>query len=268
MNDDIMICPFCEKNGKEIELEIKHGMARCPNCSSSINFDLIKEINLEELSENWKKHAENIFPLMMVLEPHDIEDCHIYSCYKDVYQTLFIGRYTASIILMGVLLEAIVKERIRLKTGKYFKGSLGNALNELRNKKLMDNWDIIYLKNLKDEIRNPYQHVDDEMILKNKYLQHFPLEFKNENPDLAKIMKLVDDAVSGKIQPTTIPADTPEIRKIAKERISKKLALILFNNITEFLIAANVKYFNNKEYLEYEKKFESGFEGFSQYHKV
>jgi len=45
--------------------------------------------------------------------------------YQDCYQALLIGRYNASLVMMGVLLEAVMKERIELKLGEYFSKPFG-----------------------------------------------------------------------------------------------------------------------------------------------
>ena len=263
-----LLCPFCKKNGKQIELEIESGIASCPDCNSSIMFEAPEYINLKNLSKIWEKNADDAFHLIKILEPQYIEDPSISSLYEDIYQTLLIGRYRASIVLMGTFIEAIVKERIRLKTGKDFQKPLGPALKELKNQKLMENYDIQYLELFKNEIRNSYLHIDDKLILEDQYLMHFPIEYKNGHPDPTKLMKLVDDAVSGKVQPVPIRADAQGIRFIANEIKSKKYAIYLLNDLTDFLISASVKYFNVKEYEEFEKRFGSGFEGFNHYNDI
>ncbi|MGB9936322.1 MAG: hypothetical protein ACPK7O_01240 [Methanobacterium sp.] len=263
--EEKIICPFCKKNGKEIEMELENDTASCSECDSTIILD---SLSLERIRDIWEKNAKEMLPNIRLLEPQDIGDYSIYALYEDVYHTLLIGRYSASIVLMGIFVEAIVKERIRLKTGVDFRRPFGPALNEVKTKKLMDVGDIRYLNNFKNETRNPYQHIDDKMILENQYVKGWPIKLKDGKLDPESLKTFNDDIRSGKIKPVYIhAADTPAVRRLAKEEKSKELAIKLFNEITDFLISAKVKYFNSAEYEDYLKKYGSGLEKF-KHHEV
>jgi len=150
---------------EEVPMIEKHDMIVCPKCQTKI-IDKSKS-PLGRYTEEWKRNAEEAFPLLRPpLYVNDLENPRLYFLYENCYHTLLIGQYNASIVLMGVLLEALMKERIWLKLGIDFRGPYGACLKKIEREKLMDVKDIVFLRKFKDEIRNPYQHVDDAQIVK------------------------------------------------------------------------------------------------------
>ena len=78
---------------------------------------------------------------------------------------------------MGVLIEALMKERIRLKLGFDFQKPYGICLEKIKKEKLLEREDIKFLRKFKDEIRNPYQHSDEKKILEGIFVPVWPIKF-------------------------------------------------------------------------------------------
>lgn len=109
------LCPRCRKiEGEEVPMIEKYDMVVCPKCQTKI-IDKSKS-PLGRYMEEWKRNAEEAFPLLRPpIYVNDLENPKLYFLYENCYHTLLIGQYNASIVLMGVLLEALMKERIWLK---------------------------------------------------------------------------------------------------------------------------------------------------------
>lgn len=265
MDEAKVICGRCKQiSNEEVFMVEKHDMLVCPKCQSSL---FIKgKSPLERYKESWNNNADEVFVLIRPeLSQSDLENPQFFFLYEDCYHTLLIGRCNASIIMMGVLLEAIMKERIRLKLGIDFNQPYGACLKKIREEKLMRFEDIWFLRKFKDEVRNPYQHSDEAKILQGIYAPVWPFEFEG-NLTLEKLERFMNDVKSGRAKPKLLPAaETPTIRSIIKQAYDRKRATELFNRVYDFLLDAKVKYFKQKEYDEHHKKFGTGLENVEHY---
>jgi len=179
------------------------------------------------------------------------------SLYQDCYQTLLIGRYNASIVLMGVLVEAICKERIKIKSGEDFQGPLGQCINKIESENWMKYKDIKFLRGFKDEIRNKYQHFDEFEILKGKFFEVYPLKFeKNLSPK--KLKKFIKKIKTGEVKSSYVEAaNIHGLRAPAKKTYDKYLAIALFDQIHFFLINSLIRYLSSEDYEEFHEKSEN-----------
>ena len=165
-----------------------------------------------------------------------------------------IGRYNASIVMMGILIEAIVKERIYLKLGIECTKPLGPCLKQIKEHKLMDVEDITFLYKFKDIVRNPYQHVDDKEIMRDIQSPIWEIKFNN----IDEMKSQIESVKAGKIKPTIVKvSDNRAILPIFKQEHDSKTAIPLFNKVYDFMLRCNLKYFNKYEWAEYHKKFET-----------
>ncbi len=116
----------------------------------------------------------------------------------------------------------------------------------------MNENDINFLYKFKKEVRNPYQHVDDQRIMKNVISPIWELEFKS-----VEDIKLQIEAIrAGKIKPTFVDvSEKRAILPIYKHEHDSKFAILLFNEVYDFMLNCNLKYFNQHEWDEYHKKF-------------
>ncbi len=185
-------------------------------------------IDLEAHKKGWYTKAEEIFPFLRP-EPiiNDLPNPRSLFLYQDCYQTLLIGRYNASIVMMGVLLEVITKERIEHKLGEYFSEPFGPCLKKIESHKLMRQVHIFFLRKFKNSVRNPYQHADEVDIMKCIFIPVWPIKFENEF-SAEKMEKFISDIESGKAKPKFLPvSDIPAIRSIAKQSYDRNKAIVL-----------------------------------------
>ena len=259
------LCPRCKKiKNEEVVMIEKHDMLVCPKCKTS--FILEGKSPLGRYEDNWKRNAEDVFPLLRPpLNQADLANPRLFFLYEDCYHTLLTGRYNASIVLMGVLLEALMKERIWLKLGINFRRAYGLCLKKIENKKLMKVKDIRFLRKFKDEIRNPYQHADEFEITQGLFVRVWPLQFEG-GLSLEKLEQAMENVKSGRLKPKILSAaDVPSIRPTIKQAIDRERAIDLFNKVYDFLLAAKIKYFKQEEYDEHHKKFGARLEKVEHY---
>ncbi|HLB71390.1 MAG TPA: hypothetical protein VJJ51_10140 [Candidatus Methanoperedens sp.] len=265
MDEAKEICGRCKQiNNEEVFMVEKHDMLVCPKCQTS--FFIKGKSPLERYKENWNNNADEIFVLVRPeLSQGDLVNPRLFFLYEDCYHTILIGRYNASIIMMGVLLETLMKERINLKLGGYFEGEYGPCLKKIKVERLMDAEDIVFLRWFKNEVRNPYQHANEAEILQGVLVPVWPIQFEGEI-SLEKLSKAIKDTKSGRLKPKLLPAaEIPAFRSIAKQAYDRKRAIELFNQVYDFLLGAKIKYFKQEEYDEHNKKFGTGLENVEHY---
>lgn len=251
-------CVRCKKmEGKDVLMIEQHDMLVCPNCKTS--FFMEGKSPLARYQDIWKRNAEEIFPLLRPpLYQSDLGNPRLFFLYEDCYHTLLIGRYNAGIILMGVLLETLMKERIWLKLGVEFQYPYGECLKKIESEKLMEPRDVFFLRKFKDRIRNLYVHGNEAKILEGIFVPVYPLEFKGEL-SLEKLEEGFQRVKTGQQKPKLLPAsEVPAIRSVVKQELDRRRAIGLFNQVYDFLIAAKIKYFKLVEYDEHNKKFRTG----------
>ncbi|NLB76333.1 MAG: hypothetical protein GX799_07690 [Crenarchaeota archaeon] len=141
----------------------------------------MESTELEEFVRAWKDNSCSLFGLLRPELPSDRAlEQGLKELIQDCYQTLLIGRYNDSIVMMGVFLEALMKERISLKTGIDFREPYGKCVDKLmgirrRNERiepldhgaLIETRDVIFLDRFREK-RNRYTHFDETKVVKGK----------------------------------------------------------------------------------------------------
>jgi len=227
------------------------------------------EQELAAYQEVWKNNSDFLFavlrpefPSTLTLEPG------LKALYQDCYQTLLIGRYNASIVIMGVFLEGLMKERIRLKTGKDFAKPYGQCIDRLMGIKrikgrieragdgrnLIASKDIIFLDRFKGKVRNIYAHFDEAKVVDGRIMQawEFPI---GDKFNLAEFETFFKEVQAGKRKPLLLDAKHPALRSVSKMYSDSKEAVRLFNLVYDFALGFIMKYLRHKDYEECHERF-------------
>lgn len=255
MEGNKRICGRCKKiEGKDIVLMERDDQFVCPNCHTTLFIE--GKSPLTRYEANWRKNAEDIFAFVRPpLYQTDLNNPRLFFLYEECYHTLLIGKYNAAIILMGTLLETVMKERIYLKLNIDFTKPYGACLQLIEKERLMNPYDILFLRRFKDRIRNPYTHADEAQILDGIMVPVYPIELP-KNFTLEKLEAQINRVKSGQQKPQLMFASqVPAIRSVVKQGYDKRYAVDLFNQVYDFLLAANIKYFKQKDYDEHHTKF-------------
>ena len=232
------------------------------------------EQELAAYQETWKNNSDFLFALLRPELPSTLTlEPGLKVLYQDCYQTLLIGRYNASIVMMGVFLEALMKERIRLKTGKDFAKPYGRCVDRLMGIKrlkgrieragdgcnLIASNDIIFLDRFRDRVRNVYAHFDEAKIVNGRIMRawEIPLDFRQ--PILPKLKTAIEEATAGKRKPMLLDAKHPALRSVSKLQSDPIMAIRLFNLVYDFALGFIMKYLRQKDYDECNKCFPNPF---------
>lgn len=224
--------------------------------------------------ETWNDNSGFLFALLRPELPSNVVlDPGLKYLYEDCYQTLLIGRYNASIVMMGVFLEALMKERIRLRTGKDFTKPYGECIDRLMGIKrlrkghiervgdgynLIAPEDILFLDRFRKKVRNIYTHFDETTLVKGRIMQAWEIPL-GDKFDLAKFEATFKEIKSGQRKPLLLHATHPALRSISKMYSDRIVAVNLFNLIYDFTLGFVLKYLGHKDYAEYHKNFPNPF---------
>jgi hypothetical protein len=272
--DQYSICPICYGNGKTVYLQVKGDILQCPNCNSA--FPLDKVSPLIGYRETWRDNSNFLFAVLRPeLPDHVILETGLKELFEDCYHTLLIGRYNASIVMMGVFLEALMKERIRLKTGKDFTGAYAKCIDRLMGIKrsrgrgierikqagdgcnLISSEDIRILDKLRD-LRNTYAHFDEKKVVNGLVGQVYEIPFR-EGTILVDLETAIKEVKSGQRTPMLIDVTHPALRSVFKMKADREKAIRLFNVVYDFTLGFALKYLRQKDYDECNGRFPNPF---------
>ena len=143
---------------------------------------------------------------------------HLRVLYFETYFLLAKGFYNASLVLCGILLENLIKEKLfneNISDEKLENMNFGQSIVKAEKLKTLNKDEINFLEEKKKVIRNPYAHYNKIKLSKGIY---FPM-WKIDNP----VEKLV--ALGGKVKRgelTESQARQELIRGIKPELMSSK----------------------------------------------
>ena len=181
---------------------------------------------------------------------------HLRALYFETYFLLVKGFYNASLILMGILLENIIKEKLFMedvKDEELEKINFGVALNKI--KPFILDEEFKFLDDRKLRLRNPYAHYNKMKLSEGIY---FPV-WKVENP-VQKLIALQErvnrgELIEAQARQELIKDIEPElmsskefrpISQIAKSEKEKSQVIDVFLEIDRFIREFAEKYFKPK----------------------
>jgi hypothetical protein len=270
--DRYSLCPICFLNGITVHLQFESGVLHCSNCNA--RFPLEKTSPLVGYQKTWNDTSSFLFAILRPEFPEHLNlEIGLQQLLDDCYHTLLIGRYNASIVMMGVFLEALMKERIRLKTGLDFTKPYAECIDRLMGIKrvrkkgveciekvgngyLIEPKDIQFFRSFRNR-RNTYAHFDEVKAVGNRTMQtwEFPIDGKVDESTLKVIENTINEIKSGKRKPKVTPATHPALRSISKLESDRKDSIILFNQVYDFTLEFTIKYLRQKDYDECNRLF-------------
>ena len=199
------------------------------------------------LLENIDKLPNEELPFM---EPH------LRALYFETYFLLAKGFYNASLVLMGILLENVIKEKLFMegtKDEELEKINFGVALNKI--KLFISDEEFKFLDDRKLRLRNPYAHYNKMKLSEGIYFPAWTIE----NP-VQKLIALQERVNKGELteaqaRQELIKGVEPElmsskefrpISQIAKSEKEKSQVTDVFLEIDGFIREFAEKYFKPK----------------------
>lgn len=165
--------------------------------------------------------------------------------YYEVYLATLLGFPNVSLIMQGILLEALVKEIIFSNERRQFHGTFGAAINHCTEKGYIDEGDEFnYLFEFKDKIRNPYQHIDIEKITDGSSVLgwRIPISYDNVGGSILHGITKIFEGLSGPPERYSVK-DLRAVGTIIKKESDEENYLIQFLQAAWFVRMMSRKYF-------------------------
>jgi len=124
------------------------------------------------------------------------------------------------------LLEQLVKEIIYSNEREEFQRAFGNAIKRCENNRYINEYEIKYLNDFKNLIRNFYQHGDVTGLTKKSTVKGWKIEFNTKEP--GKIFKNLKTSIEkirkGLIEPKEYSVlDLRPVGQIIKDQIDEEI---------------------------------------------
>jgi hypothetical protein len=220
-------------------------------------------IDKEKLIESEAVILKDVMSKMLDKLPTDelpFMEPHLRALYFETYFLLAKGFYNAPLVLMGILLENIVKEKLfmeGIKDEELENMNFGEALKKV--KPFLSDEENKFLTDKKENLRNPYAHFNKMKLSEGVYIP----SWKIENP-LEKLISLDKRVMAGEITEAQArqefisginpqPMSSKEFRPIAhivKNMLEEDgFAIFTFLEIDKFTRSFAEKYFKPKEVI-------------------
>src|SRR3989344_4075067 len=203
----------------------------------------------KQLLENLDKLPNRELPFM---EPH------LRAMYFETYFLMAQGYYNASLVLCGILLENLVKEKLfmdGISDEELESMNFRQAIKKTKDMNILTPDEINFLEIKKDKLRNPYAHYNKMKLSEGIY---FPV-WKIENT-VKKLISLHERVNKGELteaqaRQKLIEGQKPEfmsskefrpLSQMAKSEIEKNTAPSVFLEIDKFTREFARKYFKPK----------------------
>ena len=209
------------------------------------------EIIKKSLSENLSQMPEKDLPFM---EPH------LRALYFETYFLIAQGFYNSGLILCGVLLEALVKEKLFMEgvsDENLEELDFGKATNKAKGMRILSDEELTFFDKRKDTLRNPYAHNNRMKLSKGFEFAVWKIPSQEIVP---KIISLLERTQKGEIteeqarrelmkgEPETMTSkDFRPLAQVAKSEMENRFALEIFLEIDKFTRAFAEKYFRPKK---------------------
>jgi len=220
--------------------------------------DIDKAIN--EYLESMKKTLYENLPKLPNEELPFMEP-HLRAIYFQAYYLMAMGFYNTSLVLCGILLENLVKEKLfmnEISDEELEKMNFGQAINKTKNMGLLSEEEIKFLESKKDSLRNPYVHYNKMKLSEGIYYPVWKIPSGEIVPKLIAPDKRVKDGeiTEAEARPELINCINPElmsskelrpISQTAKSEMEKQFGPQIFCEVDKFTREFAVNHFEPKE---------------------
>jgi len=199
---------------------------------------------IEAIDQQWVENVrKTIFFRVGAFDLPHMEP-RLRQAYMDTYCITMMGFWNVSIIMQGVLLETLVKEIIFAKEKKDFRKPFGEAIDRCEEKDYLTDVEIKFLRQFKDKIRNPYQHVDVKKIVGERKVRAWPIPLENGKIG-ESLLKGIEKVLKGEAGPGELTSykNMRGVGDVIKGTIDEQLALPLFCLVERFVRGLSTKYF-------------------------
>lgn len=184
---------------------------------------------------------------------------HLRALYFETYFLLAEGFYNASLVLMGILLENVIKEKLfmeNIKDEELEKINFGGALTKI--KPFISENEFKFLEDRKLRLRNPYAHYNKMKLSEGIYFPVWKIPSEGLVPKMIELDKKVREGKLTEVEARKelIKGIKPEmmsskelrpISHIAKSEREKSQVIDVFLEINKFVRDFAEKYFKPKE---------------------
>lgn len=187
------------------------------------------------INEIRKKGVENCTHLLSLDDLPHMEP-RLRQIHFETYLMTLMGFPNISLILQGVLLEALLKEIIYEKEKEDFYGAYGSALEHCNNKGYVVGDDYRFLDEFREKIRNRYQHVDVKELTEGSFANVYKIKVDKEDP-ANSILKGTLEILSGKSKPPIrmSPKQMRPLGQIIKQQIDEQVYVEQFLYVDYFV---------------------------------
>ena len=205
----------------------------------------------KSLSENLSKMPNKDLPFM---------EQHLRALYFEAYFLMAQGFYNSGLVLCGILLESIVKEKLFMEgvsDEDLEKLDLGKSIQKARDLKVLPDEELSFFDKKRDTLRNPYAHFNKMKLSEGIYFPTWKIPSDQIVPKLIELDTRVKkgELTEAQARQELIKGIKPElmsskemrlIAHIAKNQMEKEYAPSIFSEIDKFIREFSEKYFKPK----------------------
>jgi|SRR3989344_1312676 len=186
-------------------------------------------------------------------------ESHLRALYFETYFLLAEGFYNASLVLCGILLENLLKEKLfneHISDEDLENMNFGQAISKARTLKILKDDELKFLEEKKETIRNPYAHYNKMKLSRGVYFPMWeienPVEKLIELDRRVKSMELTEsqarqELIRGKNPELMSSKEFRPIAHLAKNKLEEEgFALSMFLEVDNFTRKFAENYFKPK----------------------
>jgi len=217
----------------------------------------------DKLIQNELKNLKDKLEVNLIKLPNEelpFMEPHLRALYFQTYFLIAYGFNNSSLVMCGVLLESLIKQRLfdkGISDDEIEKMDLGNVIKRCCKEKIISKEEIDFLKDKKDKLRNPYIHYNQFKLTKGMQTLGWVAPGNETVQRLIELDKKVKEGLltEKEAQMELIKGMTPkvisskEVRAVAqtfKTDIDEKIAIPTFLEIDKFIREFADKYFKTE----------------------